>query len=227
MSTNLNQMLATVNQYARAGQVQQARQLLWQVIALDPHEEQAWLLLASVAQSMEERRAALLRVLALNPNQTQVKQAYLQSVEARHIRQAARAGVFISYAHPDEVFAVGLADDLRFFGMPVWVDLMDMPDGSDWYEAIDSAIRRCGLMLIVGSPAAARADNVRSELRRFAEAGKIILPVQAQPADLSALNLWYPPLDFSEDYSSGLQELIYLLSTPEPTAASRHKKALS
>ncbi len=221
---DLNRMLAAVGQYARAGQVQQARQLLWQVIALAPHEEQAWRLLASVAQTMEEQRAALLRVLALNPDDTRVKQAYLQSLEARYIRSAAQAGVFISYAHPDELFAVGLADDLRFFGVPVWIDVMDMPDGSDWYEAIDAAIQRCGLMLVVGSPAATRADNVRSELRRFAEAGKISLPVLAQPADLSALNLWYPPVDFSEDYSSGLQDLIQLLAAPEPAAAGRHKK---
>ncbi len=221
---DLNRMLAAVGQYARAGQVQQARQLLWQVIALAPHEEQAWRLLASVAQTVEEQRAALLRVLALNPDDTRVKQAYLQSLEARYIRRAAQAGVFISYAHPDELFAVGLADDLRFFGVPVWIDVMDMPDGSDWYEAIDAAIQRCGLVLVVGSPAAARADNVRSELRRFAEAGKIILPVLAQPADLSALNVWYPPVDFSEDYSSGLQDVIQLLAAPEPAAAGRHKK---
>jgi len=226
MSTNLNHLLAAVSQYARAGQLSQARQLLGQIIPLAPADERVWLLQASLSPTLEERRAALLRVLALNPNHVKARQAYLQAVEARYIRQAAQAGVFVSYARQDEVTAVGLADDLRFFGFPVWLDLLDMPDNSDWHEAVDAAIQRCGLMLLVVSPAAARADNVRSELRRFAEAGKIILPALMQPADLTALNVWYPPLDFSEDYSSGLQDLVYLLAAPEPIPTGRQTRAV-
>jgi hypothetical protein len=225
MVNDLNRLLSAVGQYARAGQYHRARQLLWRVIAAAPHEEQAWLMLASVAQTIEERRAALARVLALDPAHTRARQAYLRSLETHYVRQAAQAGVFISYAHPDELFAAELAEDLRFFGVPVWLDITDMPNGSDWYEAIEAAMQRCGLLLLIASPSAARADNVRSELKRFADAGKIIIPVQRHQADLSGLNLWYPPIDFGEDYSSGLQDLIHLLSAPEPALTGSRKKA--
>lgn len=223
MVNNLDQILNAAAQYTRNGQLQQARQLLWQVISLAPYEERAWLLLASAAQTIEERRAALWRVLLLNPGHAKVKQAYLQTMDMPSIQQAAQAGVFISYAHCDEVFAVELADDLRFFGVQVWVDIMDMPDGSDWFEAVEKAMAGCGVMLLVGSPAALRADNVRSEIKRFADAGKIILPVLYQPADLSTLSLWYPVIHFEEDYSSGLQDIIRLLTMPEPVAIGKNK----
>lgn len=223
MVINLDQILNAAAQYTRSGQLQQARQLLWQVISLAPYEERAWLLLASAAQTIEERRAALWRVLMLNPDHAKAKQAYLQTMELSFIRQAALAGVFISYAHCDEIFAVELADDLRFFGVPVWMDIMDMPEGSDWFEAVETAMAHCGVMLLVGSPAAQRADNVRSEIKRFADAGKIILPVQYQPADFLALNLWYPAINFDEDYSSGLQDLIRLLTLPEPAGTGKKK----
>ncbi len=225
MGYDLNQLFNAVGRYARAGQYHHARQMLWQVIAVAPHEEQAWLMLASVAQTIEERRAALSRVLALNPTHTRARQSYLRSLDLQYVRQAAQSGVFVSYAHPDELFAAQLAEDLRFFGVPVWLDITDMPDGSDWFEAIEAAMQRCGLLLLVASPAAARADNIRSELKRFTDAGKIIIPVQRQQADLSALNLWYPPVDFGEDYSSGLQDLIHLLTVPEPALTSSRKQA--
>jgi hypothetical protein len=124
---------------------------------------------------------------------------------------APAAGVFISYAQADELIAAELAEALRFFGVPVWLDIVEIPNGADWNEAIADAVSRCGLMLLVGSPAALRADNVYSELRRFRDAGKIIIPALMQPADLSAFRLWQPPVDFTEDYSSGLQDLLALL----------------
>lgn len=52
---------------AKAGHTQMARQALLKVIQLDEHNEQAWLWLSGVAESLDERRACLEQVLAINP----------------------------------------------------------------------------------------------------------------------------------------------------------------
>lgn len=213
---NLDAMLQRAVQCARAGLVQEARQLVWQIVSNEPHHEQAWSLLAYVAQTIEERRAALWKILSFNPEHPKARQAFLRSMDEGFIQLAAEKGIFISYAHPDQLFVLELANDLRLLGVNVWLDILDMPEESDWNEAIDDALKRCGLMLVVASPAALRADNVMIELRRFMDSGKIVLPVQLKACDLSAMGLWNQPVNFTADYGTGLQDLIHVLGVPEP-----------
>ncbi len=200
---------------ARSGHQQSARQTLWQIVSVDPTYEHAWLALAYVSQNTEEKRAALWKALALNPAHERVKNAFLKLCGEPHMRAGAKAGVFISYAHSDELLAADIAEDLRFVGVPVWIDIMDMPDGDDWHEAVTAAMRRAGLMLVIGSPGALRSNGVQAEVRQFMDAGKIVLPLLAQSCDLSGLGLWQTPIDFRADYTLGLQNLLRLL-TPEP-----------
>ncbi|MBZ0285345.1 MAG: TIR domain-containing protein [Anaerolineae bacterium] len=218
---NLDAMLQRAVQCARAGLLQEARQLVWQVVSTEPHHEQAWSLLAYVAQTVEERRAALWKILSFNPNHPKARQAFLRSMDEGFIQQAAQKGIFISYAHADQLFVLELANDLRLLGVDVWLDILDMSEESDWNEAIEEALKRCGLMLVVASPAALRADNVMTEVRRFMDSGKIVLPVQSQPTDLTAIGLWNPSVDFTTDYGSGLQDLVRVLGVPEPAYHGR------
>ncbi len=55
---------------AKAGRKQEARQLLFQVTELDEQNEQAWLWLSGVVESLEDRRVCLENVLAINPHNT-------------------------------------------------------------------------------------------------------------------------------------------------------------
>lgn len=209
-------MLQRAVQCARAGLLQEARQLVWQVVSTEPQHEQAWSLLAYVAQTIEERRAALWKILSFNPDHPKARQAFLRSMDEGFIQQAAGRGIFISYAHADQLFVLELANDLRLLGVDVWLDILDMSDESDWNEAIEDALKRCGLMLVVASPAALRADNVMAELRRFMDSGKIVLPILCKPTDLTAMGLWNPPVDFTAQYGDGLQDLVRVLGIPEP-----------
>lgn len=52
----------------KAGQKEEARQYLLQVVELDEHNEQAWLWLSGIVESAEERRICLENVLTLNPD---------------------------------------------------------------------------------------------------------------------------------------------------------------
>jgi tetratricopeptide (TPR) repeat protein len=53
---------------ARAKRNDEARELLLRVVQLDEHNEQAWLWLSGVVESLDDRRVCLENVLALNPN---------------------------------------------------------------------------------------------------------------------------------------------------------------
>ena len=215
MMTEAVKMLASAMRYVRDGHLQQARYLIQRVLAIDLQNEHGWLLMAYVAQSNEERREALWQLLLLNSEHERIQQAYFKLTDATHIQRAAQNGVFLSYTQADQIFAVQLAEDLRFMGVPIWLDTVDMPDDSDWHEAVTAALERCGLMLVVTSPAAQSADNVQTEIRHFMSAGKIVLPVQLRTSSLQSLGLWTPPIDFRDDYDLGLQTLIQTLSLPE------------
>jgi hypothetical protein len=70
MSSQLNDAI----QFAQAGQREEARRLLWQVVRQEPNNEAAWLWLASVAADQEEYRQALTEALRINPTNTQAQQ---------------------------------------------------------------------------------------------------------------------------------------------------------
>jgi tetratricopeptide (TPR) repeat protein len=53
---------------AKAGRMEEARQVLLRVIEMDARNEQAWLWLSGVIESYQDRRVCLENVLAINPN---------------------------------------------------------------------------------------------------------------------------------------------------------------
>jgi len=65
---------------AKAGQNRRARDLLTQVIDRDEHNEQAWLWLSSVVESLDDRRLCLEQVLAINPGNVHAR-AGLRQIE--------------------------------------------------------------------------------------------------------------------------------------------------
>lgn len=70
---------------ARAGRKEEASRLLMQVVEHDERNEQAWLWLSSVVDSLDDRRVCLENVLAINPNHS----AALTGL--RHLDQVAAA----------------------------------------------------------------------------------------------------------------------------------------
>jgi hypothetical protein len=209
-------MLEKALKLARSGQHTAARQIIEDILNRDPLHEQAWLVLAFIAQSIEERRSALGQVLRYNPTHARAAQALRNTLTPAYVRQASASGVFISYAHADAVVATQIAEDLRFLGVPAWLDMLDMNAEQDWNEAVAAALQNCGLMLLVASHAALRAENVHSEVQEFQAAGKIVVPLQIESCDLSAFGLWHGVLDFSVDYVLGMEELLHLLDAASP-----------
>lgn len=79
---------------AKAGQKEQARQLLQQAIRLEPQSEAAWLWLASVARDQRERVFCLRKILEINPNNEQAQKAL------RGLEDQAASAVSSSLATP-------------------------------------------------------------------------------------------------------------------------------
>jgi tetratricopeptide (TPR) repeat protein len=69
-SQGIEQLLREGISAAQAGQKEQARQLLLQVIAEDEEQESAWLWLSDLVDDPEEKQICLENVLALNPGNT-------------------------------------------------------------------------------------------------------------------------------------------------------------
>jgi len=67
-STQVAELLQAGIAAAKAGRAQEARQALLQVTELDERNEQAWLWLSGVVESLKYRRACLENVLAINPD---------------------------------------------------------------------------------------------------------------------------------------------------------------
>jgi tetratricopeptide (TPR) repeat protein len=67
-STQVTDLLRQGIAAAKAGRTQEARQALLQVTELDERNEQAWLWLSGVVDSLEDRRICLDNVLVINPD---------------------------------------------------------------------------------------------------------------------------------------------------------------
>jgi tetratricopeptide (TPR) repeat protein len=68
MSEATNELLQRGIAAAKAGQNEQARRALLQVLELDERNEQAWLWLSGLVEPLEEKRICLENVLAINPH---------------------------------------------------------------------------------------------------------------------------------------------------------------
>src|SRR5262245_5039834 len=66
----------------KAGNKDQARQLLSQAVQQDPNDEQAWYYLAAAVDNPAQRKMALEKVLAINPNNDRARQV-LDKVNAQ------------------------------------------------------------------------------------------------------------------------------------------------
>ncbi len=84
---------------AKAGQKDQARQLLQQSLRLEPGSEVGWLWLASVAQNQRERMFCLHKLLEINPNNEMAQQS-LQSLGITREQLAQQMGAAASTPAP-------------------------------------------------------------------------------------------------------------------------------
>lgn len=166
----------------------------------------------SYYQSPEKKRQALRRALRTRPDDPRLQQHLQRLIEPRQIQIAAEAGIFMSYSRADELFVLDLADQLRTLGVNLWVDMLDVTPEGDWNREVRRALEASGLMLAVLSPDALHDAAAHTERDNFLESGKLVQSVIARRSDLSGMDFWLPPIDFSRDFQVGLHQLLRVLS---------------
>jgi len=216
MAAGETTQLAQAGALARRGQHRQAHELLTRLVTVEPANGSAWAWLAYVAPTTEEKRIGLYKALELKPDDERILAAFQRFTGPPQTRQAAVDGVFISYARPDELFAVELMESLQNAGIQAWMDMTEVSDDTNWHSAIARALRSCGLMVLVMSPAALESEDITLERDWFLNTGKIIIPVLHRTCDTDQLYPYQAPIDFRQDYARGVEHLIDLL-TPQPT----------
>jgi hypothetical protein len=94
-----------------------------------------------------------------------------------------RTKVFLSYARAD---ASDLVQSVRSFlapaGSDAWVDVHDIPAGTDWRTTLDTEIRDCDAMVLILTPKALGSVEVRKEVDAAFEYQKTIIPLLFEQA---------------------------------------------
>jgi len=85
--------------------------------------------------------------------------------------------VFICYADGNVVFACKLADSLTERGVPVWLEMWDLPYVDDREQFIENTIRDCAQFLLVLSEKVVSSPEVHRKLRTALDEKKPIIPV--------------------------------------------------
>ncbi|MFN8529029.1 MAG: NB-ARC domain-containing protein [Anaerolineae bacterium] len=106
--------------------------------------------------------------------------------------QAARDGVFISYATGDgTAFAEGLRAALTAHHIDVWQDVIKLRGGDNWWQQIVEAITSVKYVLMVLTPLALGRPTVQKEWRLARQEGVRVLPILASPeVTIDSLPRW-------------------------------------
>jgi len=95
--------------------------------------------------------------------------------------------VFIANARPDAAWAQRLSDALEHAGIKTWVDLSNIPIGTDWERSVIEALRASSALIVVVTRRAAASAWVAAEIKYAQNAGIKILPVMVEDDPLPGL----------------------------------------
>ena len=138
-----------------------------------------------------------------------------------------RDRAFFSYSREDSQFALRLAADLKASSANVWVDQLDITPGKRWDSSVEEALKTSPSMLVILSPASVKSTNVQDEVAFALEEEKNVVPVLYRDCTIPFRLRRLQYVDFREDYDSGLNRLIKILTGergPEASAPSEEPR---
>jgi len=120
--------------------------------------------------------------------------------------------IFISYSRVDKAFALRLGEGLRAAGYNVWLDLQNIPHGTNWDLEVQRGLETSDVMLVLLSPTASASENVKDEWNYFIEKKRRIIPVMIAPNDVPFRLSRRQRVDFvSKPYEQAFNELLAAL----------------
>lgn len=102
---------------------------------------------------------------------------------------------FVSYTRADLGFASWAARSLAGQGLACWIDTEQLTPGTDWSDAIDSALRECDVLLLIASAQSLASPFCRREWRSAMAAGKPIVLAAIEAVSVPAELAGCPVVD--------------------------------
>ncbi|MBK8026716.1 MAG: toll/interleukin-1 receptor domain-containing protein [Chloroflexi bacterium] len=119
--------------------------------------------------------------------------------------------VYIAYEAEDSEFAMQLASDLERMGMPHWLHDPE-PQRVQWAGGVHPALKECGRMVLVASPATLHADNLSTAWQFFRQKSKPIFIAQLLGVDPPDALRRAPRFDFDANYKLAFRGLLAALN---------------
>jgi hypothetical protein len=139
--------------------------------------------------------------------------------------------LYISYPESDFGFAHRLVDDLQGAGYAVFVDAVAEAGTMPWAAETRHAIRSCGAVLMVLSPAEGRRVGMRHEGILANRRRKPVYVLRRSAGDLPRYLQRANVFDFSGEYEPALQQLVAalpdaatLIEAPDPMPQRRPRR---
>ncbi|MBL8134595.1 MAG: toll/interleukin-1 receptor domain-containing protein [Anaerolineae bacterium] len=130
--------------------------------------------------------------------------------KARRARLAPDS-VYIAFNAADVDFAMQLAADLDRLRMPHWLHDVEQ-DSVRWAGGVHPALKECGRMVLVASPAALDAPDVTAAWQFFRQKGKPVIVAQVFDAPPPDALRRAPRFDFGADYRAAFRGLLAALN---------------
>lgn len=126
------------------------------------------------------------------------------------------ANLFISYASPDRIFALRLADHLEVLGHAVWIDRRQLPVGASLFEYVGSGLEQSDVLILILSRHAATSVWMASEWQaksheELTTGRECILPVLLEDCAVPYLLRAKRYADFRQSYAIGFAQLAITL----------------
>jgi predicted ATPase len=86
------------------------------------------------------------------------------SLLAMNVDDNSTAHLFLSYASSDRAAVTRIAQTLEGAGLPVWLDVADIPGGTTYGAEIATAIREARAFVLICSTASLQSPNVKQEI---------------------------------------------------------------
>ena len=103
--------------------------------------------------------------------------------------------IFVSYArHDGGVLARHLQEDLNAAGFDVWIDTSEIEGGASWSVAIEEALDKAEVALVILSHAAHVSEICRAEQIMSLDKGKRVIPLLAQSDAPAPCPFVYTPI---------------------------------
>jgi hypothetical protein len=123
--------------------------------------------------------------------------------------------IYISYPENDYAFAHRLVENLQAAGYPVFVDPVSSVGTMAWAAETRHAIRTCGALLMVLSPAEGRRIGIRHEGVLAKRRHKPVYVLRRSPGDLPRYLADATVIDFVDDgYDAAWAGLLRALPPP-------------